>query len=383
MTTMMRRSARRAAATIAIAGMLCGLPIRGRAGETDGPASRAADTGNHVADPDVRAALRQSMEAFWNAEYAAAETIARSIAGRPAAGKDDLVEAQKCLACVYVMRKERRQALDSLVQMFQLDPTARFSPDAHYPPPVVRTYYEVKDSLFVGTVDVKTVAVGDFENNSIYTGTFKDLDFGALSRALPHLITLDLAEATDLKIVDRQRTAEILKELAISESGIADPRMAVKAGQLLGAHAYIFGQYMVLSKDRVRIDARIVRTATGEVVTARQITAPFGGKPEVFLEIEKRLIGELMRALDLELGADISGQADQRAEAWFGERSKRLKGRDGYVEGLFRTSAALDAESRGDWAAAIAGWKQVAEADPGNEVARIRIQVLEQTIRQS
>lgn len=332
--------------------------------------------------PAVDARLKASMEAFWNAEYPTAEKTARSVVEQKDAGREDLVEAHKVLACVYVMQEAQRQALESLTRMFQLDPAARFSPDANYPPPVIQAYYSVKDSLFAGTMDIKTIAVGDFENNSVYTGKFGNYDFGALAKALPHVITLDLTEATDLKVVDRQRTAEILKELSISTSGFADPKHAVQAGKLLGAHTYIFGQYMLLSADKVRIDARIVRTSTGEVVTARSVTADFNGKPETFLELEKKLMIEIMNTLGQMMGSGMIENPSGVAKAYFDDKVKRFSGRSGYVEGIFLTSEALKAEEAGDYPAAIASWKKVLAADSGNDVARTRIKILEQTLKQ-
>jgi hypothetical protein len=183
-------------------------------------------------------------------------------------------------------------------------------------------------------------------------------------------------------VVDRQRTAEILKELSISASGFADPKSAVQAGKLLGAHAYIFGQYMLLSADKVRIDARIVRTATGEVVTAKSITADFGGKPETFLELEKKLVTEIMATLDATMGKGLLENPDAMAKAYFDGKSKRLAGRTGYVEGIFLTSEALAAEEEGEYKDAIGHWRKVLEKDPGNDVAARRIRILEQTLKQ-
>ena len=228
----------------------------------------------------------------------------------------------------------------------------------------------------------KTIAVGDFENNSVYTGKFKNYDFGALAKALPHLIMLDLTEAAKLKVVDRQRTAEILKEMALSTSGFADPTQAVQAGKLLGAHTYIFGQYMLLSADKVRIDARVVRTATGEVVVARQVTGTFSGKPEVFLQLEKQLVTELMKTLDQTLGSGLIENPAGVANAYFDKKAREVAGRTGYVDGIFLTSQALQAEEQKDYKGAIDQWKKVLAADPGNEMAAVRIKVLEQTVAQ-
>ena len=320
--------------------------------------------------------LLAAQQAFWDGEYPVAVRIARSILSSSETNEADRVEVHKILAAAYTMNRTRQNALDNLVMMFNLDTSARYSPDTNYPPPVLDNYYAVRDSLFSGTMDINTVAVGDFENNSVYTGKFKDYDFGALEKALPHIITQDLTEITDLKIVDRQRTAEILREIKLSSSGFASPDQAVQAGKLLGAHSFIFGQYMLISADKIRIDARIVQTATGEVLSARQITGKFGGKPEVFLELEKKLITELMKTLNGALGTEVLAEPEKVAREYFAEKKKEIKGRDGYVDGIFLTSQALEAEKQGDYAAAIENWKAVLAADPENEVAAIRVKIL-------
>lgn len=347
-----------------LVGLLAALPA---------PAARAADKPR---PEDAAKTLKASMDAFWEQDYPTAEQLAKQVVGTPGTGKADLIEAQKTLACIYEIQRQQMSAIRSIMTMLKIDPTARFSLEESYPPPVISRFWSVRDSLFAGTTDVKTIAVGDFENNSVYTGKFGNYDFGALARALPHLVTRDLAQAGDLKVVDRQRTSEILKELAISTSGFADPKMAVKAGKLLGAHAYIFGQYMLLSANKVRIDARVVKTATGEVLDARSITADFSGNPEKFFELEKQLVTELMTTLKT-AGAGIEGDAVGQANAFLKKKGQGISGRKGYVDGLFLTSEALKAEESKDYKSAVAAWKKVLATDPGNELAALRIKVLE------
>lgn len=340
-----------------LAVLFCGLPV-------------AADEGN------LDEMVLGAQQAFWNGEYPAAIQMAHTILASDGLAEPARVEVHKLLAAAFTMNRVHQSALDNLVQMFSLDPTARYSPDTNYPPPVLQNYYAVRDSLFSGTMDIRTVAVGDFENNSVYTGKFKDYDFGALASALPHIITQDLTQITDLKIVDRQRTAAILGELKLSSSGFASSEQAVQVGQLLGAHSFIFGQYMLISADKIRIDARIVQTATGEVLSAKQITAKFDGKPEVFLDLEMKLITELMKTLNAVMGTELLEEPEKAAREFFAEKKKEIKKRDGYVDGVFLTAQALEAEKQGDYAAAVENWKQVLAADPKNEVAAIRIRIL-------
>jgi TolB-like protein len=362
-------SAWRSRRVLFLAVAICGtLALNASPAASENPPSTAKATGETI---------QQAMDAFWNTEYGTAEKLAKSVLQAPDAGKENLAEANKVLACVYVMRKAQRDALEALVRMFEIDRTARFSPDANYPPPVIQSYYTVRDSLFPGTMDVNTVAVGDFENNSVYTGKFKNYDFGAFSRALPHLITMDLVEGAGLKVVDRQRTGEILKEMQLSTSGFADPAQAVQAGKLLGAHAFIFGQYMVLSPDKVRIDARVVKTATGEVLAAKQITGDFSGKPEVFFKLEKQLMTELMATLDTALGQGAISESEKLAATYLDRKAKTLQARPGYVDGMFLTAQALQAEETKDYRTAVSRWRDVLKADPGNDLAAIRVKVLQ------
>jgi TolB-like protein len=348
------------------------------AGEKKTDAKHGATAATQGGGGSATAVVGEAMNAFWEVDYARAETLAQSVAGMPNASRTELADAQKVLACVYTMRKAHHETISSLVRMFQIDQTARFSPDTDYPPPVINSFYTVRDSLFPGTMDINTVAVGDFEDNSVYTGKFKNYDFGALARALPHLITLDLVDAAGLKVVDRQRTADILKEMQLSTSGFADPKQAVQAGKLLGAHAFIFGQYMVLSADKIRIDARVVQTATGEVLSARQITAKFGGKPEVFFDLEKQLIASLMQALSATLGQEAIPDPEKTASEFSSRKSKTLESRPGYVDGMFLTASALQAEENLDYKDAVESWRKVLEIDPGNHVALVRVKLLGQ-----
>ena len=119
------------------------------------PASKRA-----IAYIDGQNLFNAAKEAFWDAEYQDAVSLTQTILSSNQAIKGDWVEAYKIQAAAYTMRKLRGNALDSLVRMFELDRTARYSPATDYPPPVLQNYYVVRESLFAGTMDISTVAVG-------------------------------------------------------------------------------------------------------------------------------------------------------------------------------------------------------------------------------
>jgi TolB-like protein len=330
-----------------------------------------------VAQSSGGASAEKVCDAYWAQQYDAALKIAAQILAGSQTATPEKIETYKCQACTYVAKRQMTPARASISGMLVADPSARFTPPYTYPPPVLELYNTVRDSMHSDNMDIRTIAVGDFEDNSPYKGKFKDYDFSMLRLALVHTVMADLAEATPLKIVDRQRTEQLVKEIQLGQSGFADPAQSVRFGQLLGAQTFIFGQFMVLTKDKVRIDARVVHTATGQVILTRQVTGEFSGDPEKFLALERDLVNALASGIGQILadGGDKI-ELDQMTGNYFEAKRASIKGREKYVESKFKTAEALELEDKGDYKAAKTAWKQVLEMDPGNEVAGQRLRAL-------
>jgi len=243
---------------------------------------------------------------------------------------------------------------------------------------VIDLYHEVRDSLDTGVMDIHTIAIGDFENNSVYQGKFKKYDYELFRPALVHAIITDLSASTELRIVDRQRTEKIVEETQLGAAGIVDPGSAVRAGKLLGAHCFVFGQYMILSKKTVRIDLRVVHTATGEIIVAKQVTGEFSGKPEKFLEIEQELVMEVAAAVD-SVVMETTGKASflkTQAEEYFVAQAEDVKEKKDYPETQFLVGDAWQKEQAEDYASALETWKKVLDIDPDNRDAKRRVLIL-------
>lgn len=305
--------------------------------------------------------------------------LASRVQEDPAADQASRVEALKTVCLCNLSNGNEAAARDAIVKMLEIDDSARFTPEGKYPPPVYALYHTVKDEM-PGTMDIRTIAIGDFENNSVYTKGFKNYDLDLFRPALTHSIITDLSASTDLKIVDRQRTEKIVEEIQLGGSGIMDAESAVRAGNLLGAHCFVFGQYMVLDKKNVRIDMRVVHTATGEILVAKQITGEFKGKPEKFLALERDLVTEIAGAVDQVINGVPAEKSSYKAaaDAHFITKKKEVKGRDGYAESQFAIGQAVQDEERSDYSAALASWKRVLDIDPENKDAKQRVLVLTQ-----
>ncbi len=132
---------------------------------------------------------------------------------------------------------------------------------------------------------IQTIAIIDFENNSIDDAE-KLNNFG---RALAKIMISDFVVLSKLQVVERERLQFLLDELELTDKKVGgkqimDPASAPRVGKFLGAQSFIFGSFIKLGKT-FRIDARIVKTETGEVFK----TASVEGKPQDILKLASEL----------------------------------------------------------------------------------------------
>jgi TolB-like protein len=113
-----------------------------------------------------------------------------------------------------------------------------------------------------------------------------------LKVGLAQMMISDLQGAGDTKLVERQRLQAILDELKLGHDGMVDPATAARVGKLLGADELLLGSYFELM-GTLRMDARLVRVETGEVLHATGAN----DKTENFLLLEKQLSAAFRTAL--------------------------------------------------------------------------------------
>ncbi|MFN8548383.1 MAG: CsgG/HfaB family protein [Candidatus Eisenbacteria bacterium] len=338
----------------------------------------AKDTQNDPIPADPLEAAWASYEKYTYQQMDEALSIANHVLEMPDAERDARVTAEKTRVLVHLSRDEVDEATEALKAMLAADPAARFSPEWDYPPQVIDLYHQVQDAGGGGTMDVYTVAVGDFENNSVYVKTSDKFNFDNFRLGLIHTIITDLSASSGLRVVDRQRTEKIVEELQLGQSGYVDPERAAQAGRLLGAHLYVFGQFMILSSSEVRIDMRVVHTATGEVMVAKQITGKYSGKPQNYLDLEKQLVVEVAASVDSLVGDQAAepGVLQKRAKNWFDTRLTSVEGRGSYGKSKLLVGEALQAEEEKDYRGALRAWQAVLKADPENDDAKRRVLIL-------
>ncbi len=184
---------------------------------------------------------------------------------------------------------------------------------------------------------VETLAVLPFENNAV-TDNAK---YQPLSKGLSAMLITDLQRAgVGLKVVEREKIAALLKEIALSQSGITDPATAVKAGRVLGAQSVAIGSFMVLGPT-VRIDARVVKVETSEVILADSVMGDAGA----FLGLQQDLAVKIAGALNQALSGDRSDKGGLEAALLYSRGIEALdEGDESKARTLFSKCIKLDPE---------------------------------------
>jgi len=197
---------------------------------------------------------------------------------------------------------------------------------------------KAKDEQPVAVVDQapKTMAILPFENNSV-----TDPDrFAPLSKGLSAMLITDLKNSgTSLKLIEREKIQSLLKEVALSQSGSVDQATAVKAGKILGAQSIVFGSFMVLG-NKVRMDARIIKVETSEVMMAESMT----GESDAFMNLAMDLAGKIAKSMKVAFNpVTLKGESDINAALYFSKGLDALdRGDKKEAKRLFSKSIELD-----------------------------------------
>ncbi len=212
----------------------------------------------------------------------------------------DYIDANEYLAVAYVSTNQDAAAEEIFTQV--LKKKADYKPSDNWWPHqrLMTSYYKTVQNLG-GSLElqagpgIQTIAFMDFENNS-----FEDAEkYANLGNALSKILISDFGVVSDLRIVERERLQYLISELELTDKkvggqNIMDPAMAPRVGKLLGAHSFVFGSFIRMGKV-FRIDARLVKTETGEIFK----TASVEGKPDNVFELAKKLTLEITKNLGL------------------------------------------------------------------------------------
>ncbi|MBI4217943.1 MAG: hypothetical protein HY610_02375 [Elusimicrobia bacterium] len=77
-----------------------------------------------------------------------------------------------------------------------------------------------------------------------------------------------LVEQKKLEVIERSLLEKVFKELKLQSSGAIDEKSAKEIGKVLGVEAIVSGTLIDLGEEEVEVNARLIKTETGQIVVA-------------------------------------------------------------------------------------------------------------------
>ena len=196
----------------------------------------------------------------------------------------------------------------------------------------------------------KTVAVLSFDNN---TG---DADYDHLGKGMAAMMTTDLAVVEDIQLLERERLADVTKEIDAQRSRHFDSTTAVQVGKLAGAQ-YIVTGALAAVEPQIRIDTRVIRVETGAIVKRARVT----GKSDDFFDLQQKLARQLVKDLDVALSPEGEQKLAQR------QQSNRVDD----IDAMVGMSNAISLSEAGDYAGAVVKMAPVVAKYPNSLVVKV------------
>jgi tetratricopeptide (TPR) repeat protein len=194
----------------------------------------------------------------------------------------------------------------------------------------------------------RTVAVMPFA----FTGS--DTSLRPLERGFAELVATDLSRSSQLTVVERDRLQAILGELRLQQTGVA-PGTGVRVGKILQAGRLVGGNIAQLDADHLRASAFVTNVQSAQ-------TEGNGANDQQTVEqlftLEKNLVLRLFTDLNVTLTTAERNAIEQRPT-----RS---------LAAFLAFSRGLEAEDRGDFAAAARYFDNAVRLDPGFAPAQQR-----------
>jgi TolB-like protein len=200
---------------------------------------------------------------------------------------------------------------------------------------------------------VQTLAVLNFDNN---TGR---ADYDPMGRGIAAMMITDLSASPDLKVVEREKMQDVLNEQNLQHSALFDSSTAVRAGRLLGAQ-YIATGSLAASSPQIRIDMRVIRVETGEIIKTAKVTGP----EDKFFDLEQQLADHVLKDLDVAMSPESAAEMRKRQEA------NRQMGFDSFMA----LSGALASMDAGDYLTAADRMRPLMMKSPDSQLVELTYQ---------
>jgi TolB-like protein len=166
----------------------------------------------------------------------------------------------------------------------------------------------------------------------------------------------DLGVVPEIQLVERERMQDLVKEMDMQRTQYFDSTTAVKVGKMMGAEYVIVGAFAAL-QPKMRIDTRVVRVESGEIMKTAQVT----GDEDKFFDLEQKLSANLIDGLELALSPE-----EQQSLA-----AKQQANRIDALSTMVAFSQALSLYDKSDYVGAAEKVAPALRASPNSMLVRV------------
>jgi len=212
-----------------------------------------------------------------------------------------------------------------------------------------------ESQLDIAAVPTNTIAVLYFENK----GNMRNLD--PLQKGIADMMITDFSKVRSVRIVERIRLQKLMEELNFGESGMVDERTAPRLGKLLGAFRLVKGSFFDLTSEKLRIDALVAQTRSGQLDGVTDIS----GDMKEFFRLEKELVFKILGELKISI-------TDEEREAILEVPTENFFA-------FLQYSHGMDFEDKGMYTQAIQSYTGAVQSDPSFSQARSSLATVKKT----
>lgn len=110
------------------------------------------------------------------------------------------------------------------------------------------------------------IAVMRFDNGGSHGPDAEAEDYDALEVGLQQMLLTELSQNPELRVVERGRLNELVREQGLAEEGTVDPATAARLGRVVGARYMVIGSFTDVF-GTMRVDLRVLDVETSEVLS--------------------------------------------------------------------------------------------------------------------
>lgn len=186
----------------------------------------------------------------------------------------------------------------------------------------------------------------------VYEG--KDQKFTPLGLGLAEMMTIDFGKVKRLKLVERMRVDELLRELKFSASDAIDPTTAPRLGKFLSAGQIVGGEYNVATDNTLRLDVASMDVAKGKTPAEHTESDELAN----LFKIQKEIVFQVVKSMGITLTREEQ------------EDIQRVPTKN--LQSFITYSIGLEKEGQGDFGAASVYYKQSEALDPAFAPAKTK-----------